>query len=575
MFLNAPEWLLLLPVLVFLRWLNPSWMWWKRPLRLLSLALLLILLCDPQAYRFGSGLDLWLLEDHSASNSDLLVQHREEIEGLLSRSKGTSDQLHIVDFAIGSTLRESEDSATFEGDPNGTRTGNALRFTLAHLAPNRANRFLIVTDGYATEPISDLTQPLLERQIALDYRLLQPADEDDYQVDFLRTPPSVRPGEPFLIDLQVSGHPDAVVPFALSCDGTVIGHSDVAVVHGVGNARFTNRLMKPGAHHYQVRILPAHDAIPANNSGESWVEVSSGSRVLLITQYADDPLVKSLTQEHVLVDEEQNPDRLDLGRLSGAKAVIINNVPAHQIPSNFLRALDFFVREQGGGLMLVGGKMSYGSGGYFHSAIDDLLPVSMELRKEHRKLQLAMAILLDRSGSMGISVGHNMTKMDLADDGAAHAIELLSPNDYVSVTAVDTEPHIVVELTTVGDDVHSLVDPVKHIASEGGGIYCYTALKSGYEQLSKSTAGTRHVILFADANDAVEHGDYVNLVNKMVADGMTVSTIGMGSSTDKDAGFLQDVAKLGGGRCFFANNPADLPNVFAQETVSVARLDFY
>jgi hypothetical protein len=126
----------------------------------------------------------------------------------------------------------------------------------------------------------------------------------------------------------------------------------------------------------------------------------------------------------------------------------------------------------------------------------------------------------------------------------------------------------------VGTDVASIADPVRHIKSEGGGIYCYTALKDGYDQISKAVTGTRHVILFADANDAEEYGDYKTLVPKMVADGITVSTIGMGSMSDKDADFLKDVAKLGNGRSFFANNPADLPDVFAQETVAVARSTF-
>src|SRR5690606_26261418 len=110
--------------------------------------------------------------------------------------------------------------------------------------------------------------------------------------------------------------------------------------------------------------------------------------------------------------------------LVGTRAVVLNNVPAHRVPQRFLDALDFFVREQGGGLLMVGGQNSFGSGGYFSSSVDPLLPVSMELRQEHRKLATAMAIVLDRSGSMAASVG-TMTKMDLANSGTARAIELL------------------------------------------------------------------------------------------------------------------------------------------------------
>ena len=40
---------------------------------------------------------------------------------------------------------------------------------------------------------------------------------------------------------------------------------------------------------------------------------------------------------------------------------------------------------------MAGGKFSFGSGGYFESPIDPLLPVSMELREDHRTLSVAMA----------------------------------------------------------------------------------------------------------------------------------------------------------------------------------------
>ena len=65
-----------------------------------------------------------------------------------------------------------------------------------------------------------------------------------------------------------------------------------------------------------------------------------------------------------------------------------------------LEALGHFASDLGGGLLLTGGTASFGVGGYFKSALDPYLPVSMEIQNEHRKLSLAMAVVLDRSGSM-------------------------------------------------------------------------------------------------------------------------------------------------------------------------------
>ena len=64
--LNAPEWLLLVPLLAFLIWYVKA-IQWRRPLRLFCLALLVFALCDPQISRFSPGLDLWVLVDQSSS----------------------------------------------------------------------------------------------------------------------------------------------------------------------------------------------------------------------------------------------------------------------------------------------------------------------------------------------------------------------------------------------------------------------------------------------------------------------------------------------------------------------------
>ena len=571
--LSAPEWLLLVPLLLFLIWYVKS-IQWRRPLRLVCLALLVFALCDPQLSRFSPGLDLWVLVDQSSSAADALAAHENEIEDLLTRSRGSSDSIRFLDFAETAEERTTESERVYEGDRDSTRIAKAVEVALARMKDDRAARLLVLTDGYSTEPLSGLVSRLRAQQVALDYRLLESTDQQDYQVDYLHTARRVRAGEPFLIEFQVSGHPDAMVPYEILRDGHGIGRGDLPVKDGIGSLRFTDRVVAASSHHYQVLITPEHDAIAGNNIGQSWLEVVAGPRVLLVTNYPDDPLIAALHEEQIDVDVENNPSALQPGRLSGARAIILNNVPANRLPPEFLSAIDFFVRDQGGGLLMAGGKYSFGSGGYFKSPVDELLPVSIELRTEHRKLSVAMAIVMDRSGSMSLDVGNGLTKMDMADDGAARAVDLLGPNDAVSVIAVDTEPHVIVPLTQVGNDTGGISRPIKHIASMGGGIYVGVALKAGWEQLKKSTAGQRHLVLFADASDSVEPADYKETIAEMVKAGVTISTIGMGSETDKDAGLLTEIAALGRCRSYFNANPEQLPTIFAQETVAIARSAF-
>lgn len=108
--------------------------------------------------------------------------------------------------------------------------------------------------------------------------------------------------------------------------------------------------------------------------------------------------------------------------------VIIENVPANEIGSRGMEMLAAWVEDSGSGLMMTGGKNSFGPGGYFRSPLEPILPISMELKKEHRKFNLAIAVVMDRSGSMGASAGQGKTKMDLANIGTVQVMDQFPPN---------------------------------------------------------------------------------------------------------------------------------------------------
>ena len=148
------------------------------------------------------------------------------------------------------------------------------------------------------------------------------------------------------------------------------------------------------------------------------------------------------------------------------------------------------------------------------------------------------------------------------------------PSLSAAVYAVDSEPHVVAPLATVGPNRATIDETVRAITSGGGGIYVYQALKAAWADLSKVRGARRHVILFADAADAEEPGDYVKLLAEMREARATVTVIGLGTERDSDANFLKDVAERGGGRIFFCDDAMALPAVFAQETVAVARAMF-
>ena len=194
----------------------------------------------------------------------------------------------------------------------------------------------------------------------------------------------------------------------------------------------------------------------------------------------------------------------------------------------------------------------------------------MEMRNERRKFSMAVAIALDRSGSMAASVGDGRTKMDLANLGSAEVLNLLSDRDELAVFAVDSEAHEVLPLVSASE-ARKRVSSILGIQSMGGGIFVYEALASAVESLKDSRASIRHVLLFSDACDSEEPGDYTTLVGLARDEGVTVSVIGLGSPTDPDADLLRDIAEIGGGECFFSADAGEIPRLFAQDTILLAR----
>lgn len=573
---SSPEWFFLLPAAGLVGW------YWKSlrlfsPLRVAIIVLATLLLVDPRIERQDRALDLWVLLDRSDSTEDLVNKGLPEWRRLLERAKPSRrDQLFFYDYAS-EIAEQGFDGPVFPGRTNLTRTGLALSHVASMASDDRASRVLVFTDGYATEPLQDAVNQLEARGIPVDFRLIREQTLDDFRIASVELSDRVQTGEPFLFAVTLRGSMDGMVPLSLFRGDQKLIDTEVELVNGVGRAEFTDRIGRSGSYRYTARITPETDAHPGNNRVERWVEVTGGPRVLLITRYENDPLATALAAQDFGVDVEMDSQTLQPGRLSGARAVIFNNVPAHEVPQDFLDAVDFFVREQAGGFLMVGGNHSFGSGGYFQSSIDALLPVSMELKSEHRKLSVALAMVLDRSGSMAVEVnagGKGATKMDLANHGATDAIDLLGPLDHVTVLAADTAPHTIVPLTRLGNEKGKVKKRVLSIQSQGGGIFVYNAMKAAWDQLKKAKVGTRHMILFSDASDSEEPGDYKRLIEEMQKEGVTISVIGLGTKADMDAKLLEDIAKRGGGRIFFTERAADIPKIFAQETVTIARSSF-
>jgi Mg-chelatase subunit ChlD len=552
-------------------------------LRITLLALLLLSLTGPRWNLGGEGIDIVVVADRSRSLPDSANEQIRELIRDLEKNRKSGDRIGLVTFGtraeVEHTLSLSSELGAYTRDviPDGSDLNDAIATALNLIDPNRPARVLVMSDGEANgaSPLS-AARRAREVGVPIDFRLFERNRIGDLAIESLTLPDVVFPREPFQFAVWVHASRAAHGVVRVLRDGQEIAKLERDFVTGLNRIPFRDLLEVGGLTHYTAELLVDDDPLTENNRGAGVVRVETAPRVLVLNDDGqEDNLVRALQAARLPVDVVAGKTHpLTQDSLEVYRAVILENIPAEHLGRRKMERLAQWVEDLGGGLLVTGGERSFGVGGYFKSPLDDILPVSMELREEHRKNRVAIAVALDRSGSMSMPVKGGKLKMDLANLGTAACINLLSPSDKIAVLAVDSAPHVVQSMRTV-DDKEAIISKVLSIQSMGGGIYVYEALVAAGEQLMQAGEyTTRHIILFSDAQDSEEPGAYPDLLKKFADAGITVSVIGLGTENDVHAPLLKDIAKLGGGSIKFTDDPEELPRVFAEDTMRVARNTF-
>ena len=578
-FLDPALLLLLLPATWFV-WRTRSGELRVDVLRFAVIVLLGLALAGPLLRASDTGRDLVIVVDRSRSMPDGARESALELVRLAEEARRAGDRVGVVAFGADAVLERAPTSdGRFNGfarsvDTDGSDMAEALELALDRLPAGRQGSVLVLSDGEATGrgPI-DVARRAAAAGRRIDVRSVARTGSRDLAVERLDLPEGLGALEPFQFSAWVRTDERIEADFVLERDGAVLARGRRVFEPGVNRLLFRDVLATAGVARYSLRIEGADDRIPENDRAVGVGGVTGERAVRVLNDRGEStPLVAALRAAGIAVVSaapEGTPlDELSLERF---RAVVLENVEASRLGRG-MQALRRFVLDRGGGLLMTGGTASFGRGGYHLSPIDELLPVSLEMRQENRKQGMALAIAMDRSGSMSMPSG-GVTKMDLANRGAATAIELLTVIDSVSVLAVDTSVHEVVPTTAV-DDVAAIRRRVLGITSGGGGIYVRTALVAAAQQLAKAPQLTKHIVLFADAADAEEQEGCAKLVADLVETGVSLSVIALGTRSDSDASFLESIARIGGGQVYFTTDASELPRLFAQDTLVVSRSTF-
>ncbi len=533
-------------------------------LRAVLLSTLVLALCRPTLADDVDRVCATLAVDVSGSVSPAAL---ERARAFVSRARAAArpgDATHVVTF--GGHARRVPDRAPIERhDPTSTDAEAAVRLAGALCDEGLVRRIAVLSDGLETD--GDLVSAAAAARAggARVFAVALSADDaPEALVADLEVVGEVRAGSPFQLRAELRSSVAQRAKVRLLVDGKETPKAparELDLPAGSTHVTFPVDRADAGRVRVAVRVEAPRAGRPENDEAALLVDVVGPPRVLFVEKGASPSaaFVRALAAEHVLVDL-RGPEAIprSAADLERYDLVVLSDVSAQYLGGAVTRALEQYL-QAGGGLLVAGGESSFGPGGYTGTPFEKLLPVRADPEKEKNEPHLALALVIDRSGSM------SGEKMEMAKNAALGATELLGPSDLVAVIAFDSVANVVTRLQRAANRLRIASDISKIQAT--GGTNILPALAEAHQQLSPAHARIKHVILLTDGQ--APYQGIGELCDEMSAQGITVSSVGVGREADRT--LLAMIAERGGGRFYYTDSAATVPRIFSRETAEVSR----
>ncbi len=598
-FLQWQYLLLLPPITAYLIYLDSRTMTDMSPgrrrfsllFRMVLCTLLIFTLAGFKLMRKGESLAVVFLVDGSRSiRDDQRLAIRKYLDEA-SRSMHTVDRVGLITFAqdphTQSSPGQSLDSSRIH-DPGVTASTDiaqglrTARSELDSTAKDSGKRIVLISDGNETTGRALAEAPeLAADHILLDTVTLPISVKKEALVDKVVTPSRVKIGEPFQVRVVVESLTAQTAKVGLMRDARDAGSARTVQLHAGKNVVvFDENVDKPGNVRYTATVDAPEDTIPENNKGEALVQVQGRPAILYV---ADSPaltgfLRQALQTENINVDyaspEAMPTSAADLQRYD---SVFLSNVRAADLSTNQMLALQVACRDFGVGFGMVGGENSFGAGGWRGTPVEEVLPVSMDVKIDKRLPSVAVAMVIE---DLEIPSSINMSI-----EAAKGTMDLLEPIDQVGVLDCNgmgsfgfgggqDSPsgtwRIPMQHVT---DREALKVAMQNLQGMGDPPSYQPYLLEAARVLNNTDAKVKHIIFLGDGDAVYEQnqGAIAASLQKIRNMGITISTIATGATGADDVKFMATMAFVGGGQAYVAERPQDLPRLLLKDQMTISQ----
>ncbi len=569
-------WLALLPLVLAtgarsLADLPPAQMALSATMRALVVTALAIALAQPARTTDRTETAVVYLVDVSSSIQDAALERATAQVREAVAARG-ADDVFVVTFAADARRvafdPDDPSSLAIARHENGAATdlAGALRLGLALLPDGRLGRIVVFSDGSETEP-GALGQlgALAQRGVHVYGALGTEGPPADLAIEDVALPAHVQVGESCSVRVRLRATHEQHARLRLYQNDLLNGLEgtrEIDLPRGSTEVELRSVVHVAGPITYRATLTPsdpALDRFAENDVLERAIVVPGRPRVLYVEgeQVGTLPLTQAL--ETAELDVELRTPRAfptSIAELGAFDFVILSDTSADAVSPEQEALIERYVQREGGGFLMAGGPHAFGLGDWGGTRIERILPVRMDPERRRDQPALALALVIDRSGSM------NGDKIELAKEAARATADLLSADDSLGVIGFDTVPERIVRMQSAGNRV-AIQRDIGRLAPRGG-TAIFPALDMALSDLSVTRARLRHVILLTDGQ--TQESGIGDLVSLMRGEGITISTVGIGS--DVNRALLQEIADQGGGRAYFTSDAHNIPRIFTHETTT-------
>jgi Ca-activated chloride channel family protein len=544
-------------------------------LRIVAVVLIILALCRPFVSKPVTDLHVVFLID--VSESVELADARRAVDQVQAYTEGlnSGDSWSLFFVADGVRACESVELAAEQLDQwqtiladsefrRATRLNEALLSTRMQFPANKARRMIVFTDARETHtPVQAALDTLAQEQIQVYCQTLKGLQTPEACMVSV-TPNGSQAYEGEMVRLTVEAKANIRLPAKLRLLHRAVTVQEATVILDPNSDNvfhFDVAMTTPGESVWTVELAAEQDYFQINNRVACTLTVGGKPRVLLLHETPRDMRLFRRALEEQGFSVEVRPNQGVPGSLEDMlafDAMILASVPATDMTAFQMDLIKQYVIDFGGGLIMMGSNNSFGLGGYYKTPVEEVLPLTSRYEKEKEQPSVAMALVIDKSGSMGGA------PIDLARQAAKATVELLGPRDQMGVVGFDSQAYVVSEMRSAGD-VSAVCDAIDTLAA-GGGTNMYPGMQTAYDMLMTTSAKIKHVIVLSDGRS--QGGDHQGMAQQMADAGMTLSTIALGQA---DRALLSSLAEIGRGRYYETSDPSTIPKIFTKETVETSR----